>query len=53
MDVITLLLALVFNVPECRYEDGSTQDVCVWDDGSGDTVINLDHGRYWITLDGE
>lgn len=52
MEIIALLLALLTAAPECKYEDGSTQSVCVWE-GNGKTVVNIDHGRFWLTLDGE
>ena len=28
----------------CTLEDGSTQPLCVWDDGTGRVVVNLDFG---------
>jgi hypothetical protein len=37
-------------VPQCAEEDGSTQAVCLWSDGTGDTVLNLDYGKRWITV---
>jgi hypothetical protein len=37
-------------VPECEYEDGSTQAVCVHDDGTGDPILNVDYGVYTYNL---
>lgn len=34
------------HIPACELEDGSTQQVCYWHDGSGEAVINLDWGGY-------
>ena len=48
--LIALLFLLSGELPQCTHEDGSTQSACVWDDSTGDTVLNLDHGRYWLTL---
>lgn len=52
-----LLIALLFlfsgELPQCTQEDGSTQSVCVWSDGTGVPVLNVDHGRYWLRLGGE
>ncbi|GAA4890842.1 hypothetical protein ACFPM3_20145 [Streptomyces coeruleoprunus] len=54
MDIaLALILFIAESAPRCAEEDGSTQSVCVWDDGTGDAVLNLDHGTYWITLGGE
>lgn len=33
-------------LPSCRFEDGSSQKVCFWSDGSGVALLNLDHGRW-------
>ncbi|WP_167367992.1 hypothetical protein [Streptomyces agglomeratus] len=51
--LIALLLFFYSFAPQCAEEDGHTQQVCVWDDGAGDSVLNVGHGRYWLTLDGE
>ncbi|MFG3509636.1 hypothetical protein ACGF5F_29510 [Streptomyces sp. NPDC047821] len=51
--LITLLVLLAGAAPQCAEEDGSTQRVCVWSDGTGDTVLNIDNGTYWFTLGGE
>ncbi len=37
--------ASVSALPECIEEDGSTQQACVWSDGTGST-INMSYGRY-------
>lgn len=51
---MSLLIALLFllggEMPHCTEEDGSTQGVCVWSDGTGATVVNVDHGQRWMTL---
>ena len=53
MALLIMLLTLIFGpAPQCAEEDGSTQQVCVWDDGTGDTVLNVDHGKRWMTLGG-
>lgn len=53
MSALIMLVALLCGpVPPCAEEDGSTQPVCVWDDGTGAVVLNLDHGRSWAVLDG-
>jgi hypothetical protein len=51
--LIALLFLLSGELPQCTQEDGSTQQACVWDDGTGVPVLNIDHGRYWLTLGGE
>lgn len=52
MTVLAMLAALFSGAaPQCAEEDGSTQSVCVWDDGTGSAVLNIDHGRYWLVLD--
>jgi hypothetical protein len=51
--LIALLFLLCGETPPCTQEDGSTQSVCVWSDGTGVPVLNLANGRYWITLGGE
>lgn len=45
-------------IPACKYEDGSTQKVCMWDgrkqgNGHGDVVINVDYGAYSYNLNKE
>lgn len=53
MSALIMLVALLCGpVPPCAEEDGSTQPVCVWDDGTGAVVLNLDYGRSWAVLDG-
>jgi hypothetical protein len=53
MNALAMLVALLCGpVPPCIEEDGSTQAVCVWDDGTGDVVLNVDHGRLWAVLEG-
>lgn len=38
-------------VPQCAYEDGSDQPVCVWtDQTTGFTVINFDYGNSHIVV---
>lgn len=51
--LIALLFLLCGELPQCQEEDGSTQSVCLWSDGTGVPVLNADHGRYWLTLGGE
>ena len=51
--LLALLLLLSGDAPACTQEDGTAQSVCVWSDGTGVPVLNIDHGRYWITLGGE
>jgi hypothetical protein len=48
-----ILLSLAGTAPQCAEEDGHTQRVCLWSDGTGVPVLNIDHGRYWLTLGGE
>lgn len=48
--LITMTLALMGGTEPCEYEDGSTQDACVYDDGHGAVVLNLGHGEITITL---
>lgn len=51
---MAFLIALLFlSAPPCADEDGHTQRVCVWSDGTGVPVLNLAYGQHWITLDGE
>jgi hypothetical protein len=33
-------------LPACTQEDGSDSRACVWNDGSGDKIVNLDTGHY-------
>lgn len=38
-------------IPACEYEDGSTQQICVWDgrtqgNGRGDVIVNVDWGNW-------
>lgn len=33
------------SVPPCVEEDGSTQEKCIWDDGSGLVVLNWNYGK--------
>lgn len=33
-------------LPACEEEDGSTQQVCMWDDGSGHKIINMNYGHF-------
>ncbi|WP_187283597.1 hypothetical protein [Streptomyces sp. t39] len=51
--LLLLLLWLSSAAPQCAEEDGSTQSVCVWSDGTGAPVLNADRGRYWLVLGGE
>lgn len=51
--LIALLFLLSGEMPPCTQEDGSTQSVCVWDDSTGNAVLNIEHGTHWITLGGE
>lgn len=37
-------------IPACIEEDGSTQQECIWDDGSGLIVHNWDWGKHYATL---
>lgn len=37
------------NLPACIEEDGSTQEECMWDDGSGLIVHNWDWGKHYST----
>ena len=53
MALLLLILLSFAGAPQCAEEDGSTQSVCVWSDGTGVPVLNIDHGRYWLTLGGE
>lgn len=39
----------VKNLPACIEEDGSTQQECMWDDGSGLIVHNWDYGKHYST----
>lgn len=39
----------VHNLPACLEEDGSTQQECMWDDGSGLIVHNWDWGKHYAT----
>lgn len=48
--LIALLFLLSGELPPCTQEDGTAQSVCVWDDGTGVPVLNVDHGKHWITL---
>jgi hypothetical protein len=34
------------SIPACKQEDGIGQQVCAWDDGTGDKIINFQNGRY-------
>lgn len=34
------------SLANCKTEDGHTQESCIWEDGTGYTIINLDYGRY-------
>jgi hypothetical protein len=53
MSVLIMLVALLCGpVSPCAEEDGSTQPACVWSDGTGAVVLNLDYGRSWAVLDG-
>lgn len=36
-------------LPACIEEDGSTQQECIWDDGSGLIVHNWDWGKQYET----
>ena len=39
------------SLPVCDLEDGYTEmKACLWDDGTGDAVINMDQGRYSYNL---
>ena len=51
--LIALLFLLCGELPQCQQEDGSTQSVCVWSDSTGNAVLNIGHGKRWITLGGE
>ena len=37
-------------LPACLEEDGSTQQECIWDDGSGLIVHNWDWGKHYATI---
>lgn len=39
-----------YTLPFCEEEDGSTQDLCLWDDASGDQLVNLDYGHFTYNL---
>lgn len=53
MALLLLILLWIAGAAPCAEEDGSTQSVCVWSDGTGVPVLNVHHGRYWFTLGGE
>lgn len=43
------------SIPACEYEDGSTQQVCVWDgrnqgNKTGDVIVNVDWGNWSYNL---
>ena len=44
-------------IPDCQYEDGSTQQICYWDggdNGKGSELVNLDYGHWTYNIsDGE
>lgn len=48
--ILAILLAFSAPVERCAEETGETQQVCVWSDGTGVPVLNVDRGRYWIEL---
>ena len=37
-------------VPQCQEEDGSTQQICAWSDGSGDVLVNIDWGHWTYNI---
>lgn len=37
-------------IPECAHEDGSTDQVCYWSDGSGDQILNMNFGQYTYNI---
>lgn len=52
---MTLILAMILAflpapVERCAVETGETQYVCMWADGTGSPVLNLDYGRAWIRI---
>lgn len=53
MALLLMILLWIAGSAPCAEEDGHTQNVCVWSDGTGVPVLNLDYGSYWLTLGGE
>jgi len=39
-----------YTLPACTLEDGSEQSLCLWDDGSGDTIVNVAYGNWTYNL---
>lgn len=39
-----------YSLPFCELEDGSTQDLCLWDDETGDQIVNVGYGRWSYNL---
>lgn len=39
-----------YNLPFCAHEDGSTQDLCMWDDKTGDQLVNMGFGTFTYNM---
>jgi hypothetical protein len=49
-DALSVNMSTDKPLPACLEEDGSTQQECIWDDGSGLIVHNWDWGKHYATI---
>lgn len=39
-----------YNLPFCHDEDGANQDLCMWDDATGDQLVNMGFGTFTYNM---